>query len=370
MPLLPCVAQDEVVADVPDRMADDFVSVGLLIADRGEVLYSILGHAALHMQCPYYGLDYVYTYESEDVQGKVWRFLMNDLRMGMVAMPLSDYLESYRREGRGVSEYSLNLPPMVKTELWRVLDDKVAEGMELQYDYINRGCAISVVNSVNEAVKSTHKYNILYPEWDESFDRSLGEIVYDDAPHSWQIFVISTMVGGVVLNPNIPKEEKLVLPKDVVKVWSKTTISGVTIISDAPKELLPSLKEYQGDMFTPMHAALLLLLLVIISVFIKTDVVDWLVWVIYILLSLFVLWMVFSPLPGTGMTPLIILFNLLPIIFWKWRKKWGIWFMALSVVWCVVMLCAPHRLVDGTYIVLALVYALSAAKQSDICKFV
>ena len=41
----------------PDRMADDFITASLVIAEPGEVMYSILGHAALHMLCPHYNLD-------------------------------------------------------------------------------------------------------------------------------------------------------------------------------------------------------------------------------------------------------------------------------------------------------------------------
>ena len=76
--------------DTIDRTADDFVVVSLVVAEPGEVLYSVLGHACLHLQCPAFGLDYIFSYESESVKGKVFRFLTNDLNMGMMSLSMDD----------------------------------------------------------------------------------------------------------------------------------------------------------------------------------------------------------------------------------------------------------------------------------------
>ena len=55
--------------------ADDFVTASILTATPSDVLYSCAGHASIRMQCPYYDLDMVYTYESEAVTDKVLTFL-------------------------------------------------------------------------------------------------------------------------------------------------------------------------------------------------------------------------------------------------------------------------------------------------------
>jgi predicted aldo/keto reductase-like oxidoreductase len=72
--------------------------------------------------------------------------------MGLFAIPVEDYCEQYRKEGRGVYEYKLNLPIEVKRELWRVMDEHLAEGIRLPYDYYHRGCAIACVKFVQEAL--------------------------------------------------------------------------------------------------------------------------------------------------------------------------------------------------------------------------
>ena len=121
-------ARGEDVIGEPDRLAEDFVTVSLVVCEPYEVLYSSLGHAALHLQCPTYDLDYIFTYESEGVRGKVFRFLLNDLNMGMMSLSMNDYLQPFYEEGRGVKEYRLNLPPEVESVLWRMCDERVGQG--------------------------------------------------------------------------------------------------------------------------------------------------------------------------------------------------------------------------------------------------
>ena len=102
--------------DTIDRMAEDFVTVSLVVCDPDEVLYSTLGHAALHLECPIFDLDYIFSYESENVRDKIWTFMKGGLKMGMFAMTPDEFLESYRESGRGVREYKINLSPEQKQE--------------------------------------------------------------------------------------------------------------------------------------------------------------------------------------------------------------------------------------------------------------
>ena len=143
---------DTVFHDNVDRTAEDFVIASLLVADPGRVMYSVLGHSCLRLQCPAFGMDYCFSYESEAVKNRVLDFLAGKLKMGLFAIPVEDYCAIYREEGRGVYEYRLNLPIEVKRELWRVLDEHVAEGIYLPYDYYHRGCALTAKKFVEEAL--------------------------------------------------------------------------------------------------------------------------------------------------------------------------------------------------------------------------
>lgn len=354
--------------DAVDRFADDFVDVYVLVATPGDILYSVLGHASLYLVCDTFGLEYVYTYESETVEGKVLRFLSNDLKMGMMAIPLDEYISSYKDEGRGVCGYKLNLPPEVEMELWRTLDSRLEEGIELPYDYIKRGCAISIVNNLQEAIRSTNRkfgtdYKIDYAPWSNKFDRTLREICYDNASHGWGTFYCMTLVGGQVDNLDLPKEDKLICPNELVEVWQQATISNEALLSSDKHTILSEQKAHQPAAFTPLYASLVLLLLALVNLLWRKPYVDWFFLAIQTILGILMVWLLISPLPGTEWSWLIVVFNPLPLLFWKWRRYWSIWYMLLILIWSIGMLLAPHRLVEYAHIFLALSFAIVLLKQ-------
>ena len=117
--------------------SDDFVKASILVATPSDVLYSCVGHASIRMQCPHYGLDVVYTYESESVENRVLSFFMGKLKMGMTAVPTERVLADYAKEGRGITEYVVNIPLEKRKQLWQYLDVKVEEGMNLPF-FFNR----------------------------------------------------------------------------------------------------------------------------------------------------------------------------------------------------------------------------------------
>lgn len=356
--------------DTIDRLAPDFVTVSLVVCDPGDILYSVLGHACLRLQCPAFKMDYIFTYESEDVQGKLLRFFRNDLHMGMTALNMDDFLQPYIEEERGVREYTLNLPPEVKSELWRMCDERVAQGMLLAYDPVKRGCAISVVHSVEDAIKSANRitgkqYRITYPEWGTPFDRTLREIFYDNAPHGWGLFWCMTIVGGIVDEPHLKPKEKLICPKELADIWQQSSIDGKAIISSSPKSLCEG-ESIQPESFSPLYAALVVLLLAIISLFFKYPYLDWIIISIQTLFGCLILWLLVMPLPATGWNWLIVPFNILPAIFWHWRKYWALPYAAILFIWCLVMsgeFFWGHILVDWPHIILALSFIVVLVKQ-------
>ena len=371
MVLLSMTAWGQSLDDGIDRTADDFVHAGLIIADPGSVLYSVLGHACLHLQCPAYGMDYIFTYESEDVKGKVFRFLLNDLRMGMFIMPPTDYVATYAAEGRGVREYALNLPPEVKSELWRMCDERVAQGIDLAYDPVKRGCAISVVHSVEDAIKSANRrtgkdYHIQYPAWGAPFDRTLREIFYDNAPHGWGLFWCMTIVGGIVDKPHLPHKEKLICPKELADTWQQCTIDGKPLLSHEAKVLCEG-DGGSSEPFTPLYASLIVLALALLSVCWKQPYIDWILLALQTIFGCLIVWLWLMPLAATGWSWLVIPFNPLPALFWKWRRYWALPYAGVIFLWCAVMageLLWGHVLVDWPHILLAITFALLLLKRA------
>lgn len=74
----------------------------------------------------------------------------------------------------------------------------------------------------------------------------------------------------------------------------------------------------------------------------------------------------FSNLPCTDWNWLIIPFNILPAIFWYWRRYWALPYAGIIFIWCLVMIGEylwGHVLVDWPHILLALSFAVILFKQ-------
>lgn len=362
--------------DTIDRLAPDFVTVSLVVCDPSEVLYSTLGHAALHLQCPVYDLDYIFTYESESVRNRIGTFLRGELKMGMYAFPTDLFLASYRLLGRGVKEYTINLSPRQKQKLWEIMDNHVAEGANLPYDYFHRGCAKSVVRVIHEAIGRTA---IHYAPWDDKYTRQTQrEIVrnfIEDAP--WEEFFMYFLIG-IEGDQDYPCEQKIIVPTDLVEVWQKATLGdGQPVLDSTPRVLLEATRHNKGTWCTPLLVSIFLLLLSVLSLATAWTssplvrkagtAIDIILVTLYAVAGAVMTYLiVFSGLPCTSWNWLIIPFNILPVIFWHWRRYWAPWYAGLLFLWSIVMageFFFGHVLVDWPHILLALAFAVVLLKQ-------
>ena len=355
---------DTVFNDNVDRTAEDFVIASLLVADPGTVLYTVLGHACIRLQCPTFDMDYCFSYEAEDVSQKVLSFLAGNLTMGLFAIPIEDYCAQYREEGRGVYEYTLNLPIEVKRELWRVLDEHLAEGTRLPYDYYHRGCAITAKDFVKEALGAT---KIVYDKslYDQAFN-SRKIWINGTQRALWVRFIALFIAGGETSVP-LYGEKQLIIPIDLVDAWQKAKVNGEYLLESKPTVLVEGKPQVNDGWFTPMVLAIILLLLSIINLWVKYPYFDWLMLVAQTLIGCGMTYLIcFSDLCCTEWNWLIIPFNPLPAIFWKWRKYWALPYAGILGVWCVAMTAMTiwgNVLVDWSHIVMVLAWIVIVVKQ-------
>lgn len=343
--------------------ADDFVTASILVATPSNVLYSCAGHASIRMQCPHYDLDVVYTYESDSVTNKILSFLKGDLTMGMTVVPTKQMLTYYANDGRGITEYLLNIPLENRKKLWKYLDGKVEEGMNLPYDYLNRGCALSCLQAVCAAVQPD---TLSFGEWNEKFIRKTRRTLLCDQIDAfpWNRFILFTIVGTEA-DQSCTITDKVVVYPDLVEVLQKSTLGGQPVLGEA-NPLVSQIAEAKEDCWiTPMLLACIFLALAIISCFKMQLLVSILLLVVQSAIGIVVTYLVFfSKLPCTDFSWLIIPFNLLPLLLWHWRKWWLLPFFVIFLGWSIVML--THRenpLVDNAHIVLALALAVNYLGQ-------
>ncbi|MBR5823899.1 MAG: DUF4105 domain-containing protein [Paludibacteraceae bacterium] len=358
---------DTVFHDSVDRTAEDFVIASLLVADPGRVMYSVLGHSCLRLQCPAFGLDYCFSYESEGVENRVLDFLAGKLMMGLFAISIEDYCAQYREEGRGVYEYKLNLPIEVKRELWRVLDEHLAEGIRLPYDYYHKGCAVTVkefldeVLGVDKIVYDSSLYNKTY---------SVKEVTGRCCKSAWVRFFCYSIAGGREVERPLVGEEQLLVPIDLVYAWQKATVNGEPLLAKEPIVLVEGVPQVSNAWFTPMILAIMLLVLSIFNLFWSHPYFDWLMLVVQTLIGCIVTYLVcFSDLCCTDWNWLIIPFNPLLVIFWYWRRYWALPYVGVLVVWCIAMSAITifgHVIVVWSHIVLVLAFVVILFKQTNI----
>ena len=356
---------DTVFNDNVDRTAEDFVTVSLMIADPGSVFYTVLGHACLRLQCPTFGLDYCYSYESEDMTNRILDFLLGEIKMGLFAIPTNEYCNHYRGQGRGVQEYMLNLPPDVESCLWQVMDEHLTKGTSLTFDYFNRGCAITCVRFLNQALlgKAKIEYNPSIYE----YSPTPCELVKENTKNAlWVRFCWIFIVGEDVMKP-LHGDKQLLIPSDLAEAWKEAKINGEPLILEDANILVEGTQKKTKNRFTPNLFALILLLLSLANLFRNQPYFDWAMLILQTALGVVLIYlMYFSNLCCTSWNWLLIPFNPLPAILWYWRKYWALPYVGILVIWCVAMIIMTikrHVLVDSSHIMMVVAWIFIMINQ-------
>lgn len=219
--------------DTIDRLAPDFVTVSLCIADptdQSQDYLGITGHAFLRLQCPTFGLDYCFSYESEKIKGQLWDYIIGKLKMGMFAIPTDEYVQDYRVWKRAVHGYHINMPPDAEQRLWEQMDNHMLAENDMQMDLIKFGCTNTILRYVERALSPTQ----IHYEWPEKFlTQSAAQIAKEhlrDYPFTyWGFRILSGRKLGQLTTP----KQKIIFPPDLLEVWSSATINGQPMLEYA-----------------------------------------------------------------------------------------------------------------------------------------
>lgn len=350
--------------DTIDRLADDFVFVSLMVADPTDWRDDMLGtqgHAFLRLQCPVFDLDYCFSYESEHVNTQLSKYAQGKLKMGMFAYPTDAYLEDYHKWNRAVHEYRLNLPPEVETRLWEIMDNKLSRGLSLKLDLSRRGCAISAVHFVKAALQDIP---IVYPQGTRYETLSRREILYQDQEsHPWLRLISCAMVPNAY-DKDCQIDEKLIVPADLVDLWQQSTVNGKPLAVYVGDVVSSDYVDSEPPFITPqlLAWAILLITLLLITFGVKGWLwvllgLQFLVGVLLLYVALFT-----QQFAGAGWL-MMLLFNPLPLLLWKWHRYWQIPYAVLLLIEALVLVCWRHMLVDPAYIVLLLSYIVLFASE-------
>jgi hypothetical protein len=296
------------------------------------------------------------------VNTQLSKYAQGKLKMGMFAIPTNEYLQDYSKWNRAVHEYRLNLPPEVETRLWEIMDNKLSRGLSMKLDLSRRGCAISAVHFIKAALRDIP---IVYPEGTRYETLSRREIMYQDLEeHPWLRLISCAMVPNAY-DKDCPIDEKLIVPADLAEVWQQSTVNGDSLavyIGDIVQA--DHLADTKSPIFTPQLLAWLLLLITLLLITTQVNGWKWLLLGIQFLVGVFLLYVALftQQFAGAGWL-MMVLFNPLPLLLWKWRKYWQLPYAVVLLIEALVLVCWPHMLVDPAYTSLLLSYVVLFASE-------
>ena len=356
--------------DTIDRLDPDFVLVSLCVADPTdwkEDALGVMGHAFLRLQCPVFGLDNCFSYEGENVNDNLFRYLSGQTKMGLFAVPTDEYLEDYRRWNRSVHEYRLAMPPEAEQRLWEIMDNHTTNDITLRHDLNKYGCAITVVQYVKQALKGEP---IVYAPNSELEHMTRREIGYKSLENQPWLRLTSLLFTKNSADKNLSIDEKLIVPADLAAVWQRATVDEQPFAKYVGDIVEGAPLEDSKPWFTPMMLAILFLMITIGFAFTKYPYWDWVLLGIQVLFGLLFifLWIVMVNFGGPVFIVMVLL-NPLPAIAWHWRKYWASAYAAVLLIGVLILTFWPHMVVDPFFLVLALSYIVLFAKD-DVKRFI
>lgn len=248
--------------DTIDRLDPNFVLVSLCIADPTDMTQDYLGvtgHAFLRLQCPIFGLDNCFSYESEKIKGQLWDYLRGKLHMGMFAIPTSEYIEDYRVWKRAVHEYRINMPPESEQRLWEQMDNHMLTERDMQMDLIKFGCTNTLLRYVERALLPD---TIVY-QWPEKFyTKTAMEIAEEHLEnYPWTTLGLRLTTSDEINRLKTPKR-KVIFPTDLLEVWSLATINGEPLLTYVGDLVEAEPVVTKKPWFTPRVCGIMLLILI------------------------------------------------------------------------------------------------------------
>lgn len=284
--------------------------------------------------------------------------------MGMFAYPTDAYLEDYRKWNRAVHEYHLNLPPEVEMRLWEIMDNKLSRGLSMKLDLNRRGCAISAVHFIKAALGDIP---IIYPQGTRYETLSRREIIYQDMEANPWLRLISCAMVPNAYDKDCPIDEKLIVPTDLAELWSQSTVNDNVFAVYIGDIVQSSFVEADPPFFTPQIFVWTILLITLLFVLFGAHWWKWILIGIQFLLGILLLYAALftQQFAGAGWL-MMVLFNPLPLLLWKWRQYWQLPYAVVLMIEALVLICWPHMLVDPSYTILLLSYSVLFGSETII----
>lgn len=227
-------ANDSIIKGADDP---NFVTASMVVITPGASIYSVFGHTAIRMQCPSKHLDYCFSFETESGFMGYVKFFAGQSHAGFVPVPAKEFIDEYAQEGRGVTQYELNLTPHEKQELWRALDNDMMEGAHRKFNLIKNNCT-SMSMLMLESIMDREYFQFGKMPEPMYYNNGKGT-AWLSRRSPWAQFVFMSFLGSEA-DVNWPLENKL-NPELIIPVLKNTTIKS------APQDAADTQAEQSSD---------------------------------------------------------------------------------------------------------------------------
>ena len=335
-----------------NAVAFEPVEASMLVAEPGEMVYQCTGHAAIRLQCPAYGLDNVFSFET-DYSGGLAGQILGQAKGKFQRITFEEYCSGFAAEGRGITEFPLNLTDGQIRHLWMLCDNDAESGSERRFNIRWQSCNSEAVDKIcaaladeNIMVRSDSVSEMDNGEWGSYF-------CAEHSPWSTMIIIIGLGTGAQQTDSwrtrMFPVSMAYMLPKAIIR---STDGTERPLLTRVPTEILPSRRLDGAPWFTPVvFFALVLAVSIVISAADLSGrwprmvaVADRVALLLQSAVSLALIAVAVMPLSiGGAWNWLYLPLNPLPALVWLFcrHRRWVPGFFAAYGAVCVLFIAAP-----------------------------
>jgi hypothetical protein len=253
-----------------DSDRDCHLQISLLTCTPGAELYSTFGHSALRVKDSLRGTDIIFNYGTFDFNDPNFysKFTRGKLLYFVSVEELSDFLNEYTADQRGVTEQVLDLSCAEKEKLFTSLQENAKEENKYyKYDFVHDNCTTRLRDIVFKIVTGSIATKDIRSEEKTSFRKLLHE--YLDKGHQyWSKLGIDILMGRSVDN-KISNNDAMFLPDYLMKAFDSTTVNGQPLVSGKKMILRPALEFKKNIFLSPLFIFIFLFLVVAVLSFNK-----------------------------------------------------------------------------------------------------
>lgn len=185
--------------------------VSVLTANPGQAVYSLWGHSALRVTDPVQGFDAVFNWGTFDVDQPYFvpRFAYGAMQYELSLEPMTRFMRGYAAEQRGVVEQEIALTQEARQQLWGLLLENLKpENRAYAYDFVRDNCSTRILDLLIavDAIELPEPATDSEPTYRQVVDSYLHQV-------GWVDLGIG-LAFGYPMDRDISPEDKAFLPLD------------------------------------------------------------------------------------------------------------------------------------------------------------